>query len=774
MNHHFRRLGPGAFLLLALFSQSPVQAQYDPGARDPEAGSDSSSESKAAAKLKAAIGQKAPDFSFSASDGKTYRVSDFSGRWLLLQLGGSWCTSSESTAQYFSVIRKCLEGKPFEFVEIYDDASLDDALLHSHTDFHGIRAFAGSEGAPEFYHVGFIPVWYLIDPKGVIQLDGASGGYGELEAEISGVLKQDPRFKDISLTPSPQDQRYLDAAGLMQARKWKEAEVAWEEILKDEPSNAYAIAKHGRCIAWTKGYKNACKDMEERTKALPDGGPDFLKFFLATYQLKADGRGAAGAKTMAALQAANPGVQYIGEEMLMLTKTPDELSNQEFRHLADSAHLYGDEIPSFYAYALERQGKIEQAAARFSDGKKNRGRDAYALAGLLHRIGLYDQAKEMLFGPNPPPPESANKAMAWELAMSAALLENWDLSAAYAQRYEQHQPNRGEGPLFQMIAAMRQSQPDKAKEIRARLEQILMANYKSAPLIQGDGPTRDQLMVIGDENARLVTALSAYLFAQMDGQTDKAAKIRRSALTASAASNMYYAVIYSITTPVGEETFKAKARIAESAQQRKGFKETLDTVDAKLLGGLGISTNNAAEADKVGAYFVGKLAPVYEGFRTNEFFPQMENYRKELEATFALAAGLKQLAQLPDYCTSNNVSRDDLTAFLNGCVINDLAYKLTPVSEEARKQYIALAESSTNGVVAFYSGPYKNWESLSAFLNKRKAFMEEMQRKMAAPATPTPTPSPVSSPAASPSPSPQSSVSPSPVEVPQPTATPAG
>jgi len=768
MKHLCRITGLGAVLLLALFSQPFARAQYDPGSRDPEAGSNPDNETKAAAKLKAAIGQKAPDFSFSASDRKTYKVSDFSGRWLLLQLGGSWCTSSESTAQYFSVMRKCLEGKPFEFVEIYDDASLEDAVLHSHTDFHGIRGFAGLEGAPEFYNVGFIPVWYLIDPQGIIRLDGDSDSYGELAARISGVLKQDPRFQDISLTPSPQDQRYLDAAGLMQARKWKEAEVAWEEVLKDEPSNGYAIAKHGRCIAWTKGYKNACKDLAEKMRALPDGGPDFLKFFLATYQLKGNGNAAAGAKTMAALQGAHPGVQYIAEEMLMLTKTPDELSNQEFQNLADSAHLYGEEIPYFYAYALERHGKIEQAAAQFSDGKKNSGRDAYALAGLLHRIGVDDQAKGMLFGQNPPSPESANKAMAWELAMSGALLEDWNLSSAYAQRYEQHQPKRGEGPLYQMLAAMRQSQPDKAKEIRARLEQILTANYKSASLIQGDGPTRDQLMAIGDENARMVTALAAYLFAQMDAQADKAVKIRRNALTAWPASNMYYAVIYSITTPPSEEAFKAKAKIAENVQQRKGIKETLDAEDAKLLMALCVSTNDAQGADKVGAYFVGKLSPVYEGFRTNEFFPKMENYRQELEATFALAAGLKKLAQLPDYCASNNVSKEDLSTFLNGCVINDLAYKLTPVSEEARKQYISLVDASTNGIATFYSGPYKNWQTLSAFLEKRKAFMAEMQRKEQSAPAPTPSPSP----AASPSPSPQPSVSP--VETPQPTVTPAG
>ena len=249
----------------------------------------------------------------------------------------------------------------------------------------------------------------------------------------------------------------------------------------------------------------------------------------------------------------------------------------------------------------------------------------------------------------------------------------------------------------------------------------------------------------------MVTALSAYLFAQMNGQQEKASRIRRNALNAWQAHSFNYAIIYSITTPPGEETFKAKAKIAEKVEKQRGFKQVLDAEDAKLLGVLGVSTNNAVEADKVGAYFVGKLAPAYEGFRTNEYFPQMENYRKDLEATFALAAGLKKLTELPDYCASNSVSSEDLAAFLNGCVINDLAYKLTPVSEEARKQYIALAEScSTNDISAFYSGPYKNWESLSAFLNKRKSFLSEMQRKEKAPQPATPTPTPSASPASTP------------------------
>lgn len=758
MNLPLRPIGLGALLLLAANCYPNVWAQYDPGSRDPEAGSNPDSENKAAAKLKAAIGQKAPDFSFQANDGKNYRVSDFSGKWLLLQFGGSWCTSSESTAQYFSLIKKSLEGKPFEFVEIYDDASLDDALLYSLTDFHGIRGFVGLNRTPDFYEVGFIPVWYLIDPKGIIRLDGDYTDPQELQEKIAGILKTDPRFNGISLAPSPQDQRFLIASELMQARKWNEAATVLEEVLKDDPANPHAIARHARCIAWTKGYKNASKDLDEKIKALSQSTPDFLKLFQATYLLKGDGRGAEGAKIAESLQTAHPESKFLTAALLALSKTPDELSNQEFRNLKDAVRFYGEvDLNSFYGYALEHNGQAEQAFAKFAPKGKVAGIDAYPAAGLLHRIGADDQARQMLLGKNPPAPETADKRQAWELAMSAALIENWELSAAYGQRYEQHQPKRGEGLLFQLLAAMREGQPDKAKELRSRLEQVLAANYKSAPLIQGDGPTRDQLMAIGDENARMVTALSAYLFAKMDEQNDKAAKARRNSLNAYEASRLYYALIYSITTPPSEGDFKAKAEVAEKNQQRKVVKETLDAEDAKLAKALGISTNNPAESEKVGAYFLGKLSPVYEKLQTNEFFPEMEKYHKELEATFVLTAGLKQLDQLPAYCAKNNILQGDLTAFLNGCVVNDLAYASTPVSEEVRKQYIELTELCIkNGSRAFFSGTYKNWDALGAFLNKRNAFLIEAQEKKTSQPSPT----------TSSSPSPLPSVTPAPVASP--------
>ena len=37
------------------------------------------------------VGEKAPDFSLKASDGKTYSLSDFKGQPVWLTFWGSWC-----------------------------------------------------------------------------------------------------------------------------------------------------------------------------------------------------------------------------------------------------------------------------------------------------------------------------------------------------------------------------------------------------------------------------------------------------------------------------------------------------------------------------------------------------------------------------------------------------------------------------------------------------------------------------------------------------------
>lgn len=54
--------------------------------------------------------------------------------------------------------------------------------------------------------------------------------------------------------------------------------------------------------------------------------------------------------------------------------------------------------------------------------------------------------------------------------------------------------------------------------------------FKSFLLVHGLGPTRDELASISNENERIVIAIAALLFSEMDSQKDKWIKIRATAL----------------------------------------------------------------------------------------------------------------------------------------------------------------------------------------------------------------------------------------------------
>jgi thiol-disulfide isomerase/thioredoxin len=155
------------------------------------------------------IGRGAPDFSFTTKDGER-QVKDFRGRWLLLQFGGSWCNPSEATAEVFSRIRRGLEGKPFEFVEIYSDPSLADIELFSTTTFSGIRGIQSSK-LPEFYESQYIPLWFLINPGGVVVEVGRFEPAADLEQKVRAKLEVDKAFAGVTWQASPKEEQ-MEAA----------------------------------------------------------------------------------------------------------------------------------------------------------------------------------------------------------------------------------------------------------------------------------------------------------------------------------------------------------------------------------------------------------------------------------------------------------------------------------------------------------------------------------------------------------------------------------
>lgn len=163
--------------------------------------------------------------------------------------------------------------------------------------------------------------------------------------------------------------------------------------------------------------------------------------------------------------------------------------------------------------------------------------------------------------------------------------------------------------------------------------------------------------------------------------------------------------------------------------------EELDACDSALYQSLGISTNNIQEKGKADAYFIAKLAPFFDGYKTSSCFPRLQKVRNDYFLKgFIRATGSSSYEELQKYCADNNISIDDLNVFLDGECINYSAYKNPEDSgDSTRIQYVKLSkENLTNSSAVYFSTPYKNWETFKSLLDRYDAFRKGQTAQAAA------------------------------------------
>ncbi len=138
-----------AWLLgIGLLTSAPVQAQAEPA--------------------------KAINFQFTDINGRTIRLSDFQGKWVLVNFWAPWCPLCWAEVPTLNELNK---RKDFVVIGIGldygpDDAVVRDTAARHNLDFHAIIA-GGSRRNPDspFRQVGpvdFYPTSYLYDPNGEI------------------------------------------------------------------------------------------------------------------------------------------------------------------------------------------------------------------------------------------------------------------------------------------------------------------------------------------------------------------------------------------------------------------------------------------------------------------------------------------------------------------------------------------------------------------------------------------------------------------------------
>jgi len=118
------------------------------------------------------VGFRAPDFSLSAVDGQTYRLSDLLGRNIIVNYWATWCVPCKQELPILEKLHREYGQKGVFFVSVnaLDQDSLDKvqaAILEFGMTFPVLldqeRAFANN------YRAMFFPTTFLIDNSGVIR-----------------------------------------------------------------------------------------------------------------------------------------------------------------------------------------------------------------------------------------------------------------------------------------------------------------------------------------------------------------------------------------------------------------------------------------------------------------------------------------------------------------------------------------------------------------------------------------------------------------------------
>lgn len=122
------------------------------------------------------LGQAAYNFSLQDLEGKTYKLSDFRGKYVLLEFSASWCGWCKLEIPYLQRVYQNTKNKNFVMFTINldeertkweDDVKKHDLPWTVLSDLQGFKSPVAKN-----YNVSGIPMIYLINPEGLIEEKG--------------------------------------------------------------------------------------------------------------------------------------------------------------------------------------------------------------------------------------------------------------------------------------------------------------------------------------------------------------------------------------------------------------------------------------------------------------------------------------------------------------------------------------------------------------------------------------------------------------------------
>jgi thiol-disulfide isomerase/thioredoxin len=117
-------------------------------------------------------GNIAPDFTLYDANNKAYKLSDFKGKYLFIDVWGAFCTPCKKEAPYLNQIEKDYKGKNIEFIGVCLEKNSEIWLKRIREyNLHGLQFTAQGDWNSQFrkdYKIPWVPTYILIDKESKI------------------------------------------------------------------------------------------------------------------------------------------------------------------------------------------------------------------------------------------------------------------------------------------------------------------------------------------------------------------------------------------------------------------------------------------------------------------------------------------------------------------------------------------------------------------------------------------------------------------------------
>ncbi len=134
------------------------------------------------------IGHQAPDFASNTIDNKQIKLSDFKGKYVMVDFWASWCVPCRQENPNVVKQYAAFKDNGFNVLSISldtDKAAWQKAVTADHLSWTQASDLNGFQGAVEaLYHIEAIPTNFIIDPQGRIITKNLRG------VELEDFLKQ--------------------------------------------------------------------------------------------------------------------------------------------------------------------------------------------------------------------------------------------------------------------------------------------------------------------------------------------------------------------------------------------------------------------------------------------------------------------------------------------------------------------------------------------------------------------------------------------------------